>query len=169
MIKVILSLLKLFRDRDQKTFCTVLWILQHGDRQRAGIWPHDSTAYLQFFTPAFSSPSVYFSLAFISPKAISYIDITLPDIQPLFLCGMFPGTSDLPFSSLQPHRNVNLPIITCPDTEAHHHHTTTYVHMLLRRTPNPTPFYLTTVTKMRLDSFPSKITDLFFRWEDEVQ
>lgn len=44
----------------------------------------------------------------------------------------------------------------------------TSVYMFLERTPNPTLFYLSTVTKMWLDYFPSKVMDLFFRWEDET-
>lgn len=45
----------------------------------------------------------------------------------------------------------------------------TYIYVLLKRTPNALPFCLITVTNMRLDSFPSKIMDLFFSWEEKVQ
>lgn len=114
-----MTLLKLFREKDKK-FSTMLWILQYGDRQHPGTCPQNSTAYLQFFTPAFSGPSIYFPLTFRSPKAIPYIDINLPGIQPLFLCGMFPAPSALhPALS-----SCTETFTTSPNAAAQHHHTT---------------------------------------------
>ena len=111
--------------------------METGNMQVSGL---DSTAYLQFFTPAFSSPSIYFPLAFISPKAISYTDTTLPDTQPLFLCGMFPGTSDLCPTLWSCTEIFDCKCTACPDLAAQCHHTRWSSHTHLHASEkNPKP------------------------------
>lgn len=119
------------------------------------------TCIFQFFYLLLSSPFIYFLPAFIYSKAISYVGTALPHWHSTsFSMWHFPRHFTPLSNSVKLHRNVYLPIYYlsryCSASPPPNRNIQKSTLMYFRKKEKkPTPFYLTAVTKMKLDSFPS--------------